>query len=172
MENKNIDPRWLFINLGYNLRPTEIQAAFGLEQIKRLNTMNTIRCENVKKLRKSFKKNLFWKDQLLFPEATKDIDPCWFGFPFLLSKELGINLSELTKNLSSSGVDTRPIISGNMAIQPALRLFNVDLSIGPYLGAQEIHERGLFIGCHSKPLENNEIAQLVKTVLGEIEKLS
>ncbi|WP_348240535.1 DegT/DnrJ/EryC1/StrS family aminotransferase, partial [Salmonella enterica] len=42
-EHRHIDPRFLFINVGYNLRPMEIQAAFGLQQLKRLNVMNAHR---------------------------------------------------------------------------------------------------------------------------------
>ena len=46
-DNPHVDPRFLFVNLGYNLRPMEIQAAFGLEQLKRLDDMNRHRRENV-----------------------------------------------------------------------------------------------------------------------------
>jgi len=162
---EDIDPRFLFINMGYNLRPTEIQAAFGLEQIKRLEMMNATRCENVKKLKKAFIGHTLWKSQLHFPQATIDIDPCWFGFPFLIKQELKIDRKKFTRDLLERGIDTRPIISGNMALQPAIRNFNVDLSMGPFVGAQVIHETGFFVGCHSKPLDDERIYQLVTTVL-------
>ncbi|MDP7195588.1 MAG: DegT/DnrJ/EryC1/StrS family aminotransferase, partial [SAR202 cluster bacterium] len=169
-ENRNIDPRWLFINIGFNLRPTEIQATFGIEQIKRLDIMNKNRKENVEKLRRTFMINSMWENQLAFPKATKDLDPCWFGLPFLVKRKL--NMRQLTENLFTHGIETRPIISGNIAIQPALKLFNVDLSMGPFVGAQEIHDRGLFVGCHSKLLDDDAIAHLVRIILDEIQKLS
>lgn len=56
-----IDPRFLFINLGYNVRPMEIQASFGLEQIKRLEKMNAYRKENVYKLRQVFQSHDLWR---------------------------------------------------------------------------------------------------------------
>ena len=169
-ENRNIDPRWLFINIGFNLRPTEIQATFGIEQIKRLDIMNNNRRENVRKLRRTFMTNSMWENQLAFPKATKDLDPCWFGFPFLVKRKL--NMRQLTEILFTHGIETRPIISGNIAIQPALKLFNVDLSMGPFVGAQEIHDRGLFVGCHSKLLDDEKINFLVTAVLEEIDKLN
>lgn len=160
-----IDSRFLFINMGYNLRPMEIQASFGLEQLRRLETMNTNRRENVKRLQKMFLEHPLWKGQLHFPQATTDLEPCWFGFPFLINQELKVNRKKLTKDLLNRGVDTRPIVSGNMALQPAIKYFDIDLSMGPFDGAQTIHERGFFIGCHSKPLDDERIYRLVTTIL-------
>ena len=64
------------------------------------------------------------------------------------------------------GVDTRPIVSGNMALQPAVRHFNIELGMGPFTGAQRIHERGLFIGCHARELADDTIQRLVDLILG------
>jgi CDP-6-deoxy-D-xylo-4-hexulose-3-dehydrase len=162
---KHIDPRFLFINMGYNLRPMEIQAAFGLEQIKRLEMMNANRCENVEKMKKAFLGHPLWKDQLQFPLPTKGLNPCWFGFPFLIKQQLKEGREKFTKDLLKRGIDTRPIISGNMALQPAVKIFNVDISMAPFTGAQIIHERGFFVGCHSKPLDDERIHRLVTTVI-------
>ena len=164
---EHIDSRFLFINMGYNLRPMEIQAAFGLEQIRRLELMNTCRCENVDKLRRAFLGHSLWKNQLQFPQATFALDPCWFGFPFIIKQELR-DRKKFTRDLMKRGIDTRPIVSGNMALQPAVKIFNIDLSMGPFLGAQIIHERGFFVGCHSKPLDDERIYPLVTAILETI----
>ena len=163
--NTHIDPRFLFINVGYNLRPMELQAAFGLKQIERLEQMSYERRENVRKIKNSFYNNPLWENQLIFPEPSSGLDPCWFGFPFLISKDVSINRNIFVKRLLVHGIDTRPIMSGNMAIQPALSLFNVDLSLGPFEGAQIIHDYGLFIGCHSKPLSQERIDKLTDAIL-------
>ncbi len=160
-----IDPRFLFVNTGYNLRPMEIQASFGLEQIKRLEEMNKSRRDNFHNLQNAFLAHALWNNQLFFPKTLKDITPCWFGFPFLLNPDLNIDRKALTTRLLTLGIDTRPIVSGNIALQPAVRLFNVDLSMGPFTGAQSVHERGIFIGCHSKPLGQELINLLVFNVL-------
>jgi CDP-6-deoxy-D-xylo-4-hexulose-3-dehydrase len=164
-DNAHIDPRFLFINIGYNLRPMEIQAAFGLEQLKRLDQMNRHRRGNVGRIRAAFAAHPAWRGQLHFPEATPDLDPCWFGFPFLVDESVRLDYRSFTRDLTAGGVDTRPIVSGNMALQPALRHFNVDLQMGPFTGAQRVHERGLFIGCHARPIEQQVIDALVDRLL-------
>ena len=150
----------------------EIQAAFGLEQINRLEQMNRNRRENVDKLRKAFFAHPLWKAQLHFSKATNNLDPCWFGFPFLIDEKINIDCEKFAQELLKQGIDTRPVISGNMALQPAVKHFNVDLSMGPFKGAQQVHDRGFFIGCHAKPLEQERIERLVDTVLKCVEELS
>jgi CDP-6-deoxy-D-xylo-4-hexulose-3-dehydrase len=168
--NPDIDPRFLFINLGFNLRPTEIQAAFGAEQIRRLSEMNAHRRINVARIRAAFSAHNRWRGQLEFPRAPVDVDPCWFGFPFLVAPDVRLDYRRFTQALLAGGIDTRPVVSGNMAIQPALKHFAVDLSGGPFVGAQTIHDRGLFIGAHAKPLDDSRIALLVDTVLASLEE--
>jgi CDP-6-deoxy-D-xylo-4-hexulose-3-dehydrase len=165
VKHGEIDPRFLFINLGFNLRPMELQAAFGLEQIRRLDEMNLHRRSNTRRIRQAFREHPLWRGQIGFPEPPADIDPCWFGFPFTVEPEVDLHYRSYAGRLRDRGIDTRPIISGNMALQPAVRLLNVDCSLGPFAGAQLIHERGLFIGCHAKPLEDHRIQRLVTAVL-------
>jgi CDP-6-deoxy-D-xylo-4-hexulose-3-dehydrase len=164
--NRHIDPRFLFVNVGYNLRPMEIQAAFGLEQLTRLDDMNRHRRANVTQIRAAFVRHRSWNGQLLFPEATAELDACWFGFPFLVQPKIDLDYRKFTSQLMQQGIDTRPIVSGNMALQPAVRHFNVDLSMGPFSGAQAIHDRGLFIGCHARALAAATIERLVELILG------
>jgi len=163
--NSHIDPRFLFVNVGYNLRPMEIQAAFGLEQLTRLDDMNAHRRANVLRIRSAFVNHPRWSGQLLFPAATPRLDACWFGFPFLIAPSIALHYKKFTGQLLEQGVDTRPIVSGNMALQPAIRHFNVDLSMGPFAGAQTVHERGLFFGCHARPLSDATIDRLVGLIL-------
>jgi CDP-4-dehydro-6-deoxyglucose reductase, E1 len=169
-DNSAIDPRFLFINVGYNLRPMEIQAAFGAEQIRRLAEMNANRRANVARIREAFTMHPRWRAQLQFPVATTNLDPCWFGFPFLVAPEVHFDYQRFTRALLRSGIDTRPIVSGNMALQPGLKHFTVDLDGGPFIGAQRIHDRGLFIGAHAKPLAESRISLLVDAVLAALER--
>ena len=164
--NSHIDPRFLFVNVGYNLRPMEIQAAFGLEQLKRLDEMNRQRRANVQRIRAAFASHPRWRGQLQFPQATAQLDACWFGFPFLVDPALDLDYRKFTGSLLRNGVDTRPIVSGNMALQPAVRHFGIELGMGPFTGAQAVHERGLFIGCHARALPEDTITRLVDLILG------
>jgi CDP-6-deoxy-D-xylo-4-hexulose-3-dehydrase len=164
--NSHIDPRFLFVNVGYNLRPMEIQAAFGLEQLKRLDEMNRQRRANVQRIRAAFARHPRWRGQLQFPEATAQLDACWFGFPFLVDPALDLDYRKFTASLLRNGVDTRPIVSGNMALQPAVKHFGIELGMGPFTGAQAVHDRGLFIGCHASALPEDTITRLVDLILG------
>lgn len=163
--NPGIDPRFLFVNLGYNVRPMEIQAAFGSEQLRRLDAMNAHRKDNVRRLREAVRGHALWADQLLFPTPSSGLEACWFGFPFLVTGSTRFDNRAFTSMLLERGIDTRPIVSGNMALQPAIRLLPVDLSLGPFEGTQRVHERGVFIGCHAKPLEESQIQWLADSVL-------
>lgn len=167
--NPAIDPRFLFVNLGYNVRPMEIQAAFGLEQLGRLNEMNSHRKQNALLMRQAFERNPKWRSQLQFPLAPPGVDACWFGFPFLVSPALSIDYKRFTQLLMDSRIDTRPIVSGNMDLQPATQLFNIERSLGPFMGAQQVHDRGVFIGVHAKALEPERMAWLADSVLDALE---
>lgn len=169
-DNPQVDPRFLFVNSGYNLRPMEIQAAFGLEQLTRLDGMNHQRRVNAALMRDTFLGHPRWDSQLEFPESGKNLDACWFGFPFLLAKAANVDRKTFTDLLMEAGIDTRPIVSGNMALQPAVRLFDIDQSLGPFAGAQEIHDRGVFVGVHAKAISQDRVEWLADTVLGAIER--
>lgn len=171
-DNSHIDPRFLFVNVGYNLRPMELQAAFGLEQLRRLNTMNDHRRSNVARIRAAFSAHERWRGQLHFPTATRGLDACWFGFPFLVDESVQLDHRGFTRALLDQGVDTRPIVSGNMALQPALKHFDIDISMGPFQGAQRVHDRGLFIGCHAKPVAESVIDGLVDLILRSLDEHS
>jgi len=168
-DNPGIDPRFLFVNIGYNLRPMEIQASFGLEQLNRLDEMNHNRRVNAEKMRAAFEKHPLWRGQIEFPEAPEGIDACWFGFPFIVRDLGGFDYSKLTDILMQNRIDTRPIVSGNMALQPAVRMFDIDTSQGPFLGAQRIHDHGVFIGVHAKVLEDDRLEWLADTVIKAVE---
>lgn len=168
-DNPDIDPRFLFVNVGYNLRPMEIQAAFGLEQLKRLDDMNEQRKINAVLMRQAFMHSPKWKSQLIFPEAPQHIDACWFGFPFIIKEGIAFDYPRFTNILMEHKIDTRPIVSGNMALQPAVQLFDIDRTMGPFAGAQIIHERGVFIGVHAKVLDERRIEWLADSVLTALE---
>jgi CDP-6-deoxy-D-xylo-4-hexulose-3-dehydrase len=167
--NPTIDPRFLFVNVGYNVRPMEIQAAFGLEQLRRLDEMNTYRKQNALLMRQSFENSPKWRSQIQFPAAPPGVDACWFGFPFLINEKIAIDYRRFTQLLMNARIDTRPIVSGNMDLQPAVHLFDIERSLAPFNGAQQVHDHGVFIGVHAKPIEPDRIAWLTDSVLHAIE---
>ena len=80
-----MDDRFLFINSGYNLRPTEVQAAIAQNQFKRLGNFINIRKKNRNKIIETIKKNPKWDDQFKFVKQSKSVSPSWFGLPILIN---------------------------------------------------------------------------------------
>ena len=159
----DIDPRFNFVNLGYNLRPLEVQAAFGIIQLARIREMNRVRNENRHKIIAAMTAHPLWSDQYSFTRASTGTSPAWFGFTLLSSGERDV--PALLRTLTSRGVENRPVISGNFARQPALRLLGLEIDPRDYPGAEAVHSRGFFIGLHSTPLSDSLVEQLADVLL-------
>lgn len=140
--NPWIDPRFLFVNVGYNLRPMELQAAFGLVQLRRLESFNESRRENAAYLLEQMS---HLSGDLEFVTEQEGARSTWFGFT-VMAKD-GEVKRRLSRHLESRGIATRPIVAGNLAIQPAFR-DNPHRTVGHLAGATDVGERGLFIGNH------------------------
>jgi CDP-6-deoxy-D-xylo-4-hexulose-3-dehydrase len=165
IENPQVDPRFLFVNVGYNVRPMEIQAAFGSCQIERLKEMNAHRNSNRQNIIESLKASKKWQDQLEFPEASEGVSPAWFGFPCLIHKKYEGRLRSYLEYLSKNGIENRPIVSGNFTRQPALKLFDMNIDSSLFKGAEIINNRGFFIGLHTEILKSDVIKKLTSVLL-------
>ena len=84
---KEINKNFLFINSGYNLRPTDIQAAIGLSQFKSLNNFIKVRKVNRNKIIKKITSDKRWKNQVKFIENNDNVSPSWFGITMLFNKK-------------------------------------------------------------------------------------
>ena len=140
-----IDPRFLFVNTGYNFRPTEIQGAFGRNQLPKLESLIKIRRENA----------LFWNDELskyskylILPKRNLE-NHVYFGYAITIKKNSPFSREKLTKFLESKGIETRPIMSGNYIEQPAAKLINYQKH-GDLNNAKLIMRNSFFIGNHHK----------------------
>ncbi|GAB2766300.1 lipopolysaccharide biosynthesis protein RfbH [Terrabacter koreensis] len=140
--NPWIDPRFLFVNVGYNLRPMELQAAFGLVQLKRLDSFNASRRANAQYLLAAMSD---LSEHLEFVTEQRGGRSTWFGFTVMT--ESGDVRRRLSAHLEARGVATRPIVAGNLAVQPAFR-DNPHRTVGHLGGATQVGERGLFVGNH------------------------
>lgn len=140
--NPLIDPYFLFVNVGYNLRPMESQAAFGSVQLRRLDEFNEQRRANALILEAALQK---YRDRLRLVSEQRGGRSTWFGFSVILPD--GATRAALRDHLESRKVATRPIVAGNLALQPAFR-DNPHRIAGDLATATSIGERGLFIGNH------------------------
>ena len=137
-----IDPRFLFVNVGYNLRPMELQAAFGLVQLRRLEEFNERRRENAQYLVEAL---AGLSEELEFVTEQEGGRSTWFGFTVMVRDSE--RRRALSRHLEARKIATRPIVAGNLAVQPAFR-DNPHRTVGSLRGATRIGERGLFVGNH------------------------
>lgn len=163
--NKKSKNKFNFINQGFNLRPLEVSAAIGLSQLKRLNKMIKTRSYNRSKILKKLKNSNEWDNQYDFFEPQKNLKPSWFGLPLLIKKKFIKKKGLFLKFLNKNKVETRPIISGNFANQPAIKLHKIKIDSKKLINAQEIENRGFFIGIPTKKLDNKNVELLSKLLL-------
>ena len=146
-----------FINSGFNLRPTEVSAAIGYNQFKKLNFFKKIRSINRKKIIDKIKKSKKWDNQFTFIEFDKKVEPSWFGLPILINKKYINKKKKFLSYLNRNGIETRPIISGNFLNQPSVKLYKLNPNKKKFNGAQEIENRGFFIGIHVTRITDKEL---------------
>jgi len=110
------DHRFVFDEIGYNLKPTEMQAAMGLAQLDKLDEMHTRRRSNFKRMYNIFKK---YEDLVYLPETLDKADPSWFGYLITLKDNCGFNKNDLVEHLENAKIQTRSYFTGNALFHPA-----------------------------------------------------
>ena len=151
VSSDGIDQRFKFVTWGFNVRPTEIQAGFGIEQIKKMDLFEVARDKNAKVLNDCILRNRKFLSTMKVQEQVK----CsWFAFPIIVNKNAPFARLDFANFLDKNGVETRPVVAGNLAKQPAI-LHYPEISFDVLEGADLIHERGLYIGIHPTTELNN-----------------
>ena len=155
----HIDPRFLFLTTGFNVRPTEINAAIGLEQLKncRPSTRVGARLPAV-----STRVSRPWSKPASSRLIRHDprVTPAPFGYTVLCrSRDVR---DGLRRHLEAAGVETRPVICGNLARQPALAHHAYRIS-GELSGADHVMDCGLYWGTHPFMTED-EVRYIIATV--------
>ena len=134
-----------FVLPGLNFRPIELEAAIGVEQLKKLDTMNAWRVKNETKFKELFGQS---KNVLLQGGRGKSTS---FALPLILTGKLEGKRSELAALFSKHGIECRPIIAGNFTRQPVMKYLDSP-EIGPLPVSDLIHEEGLYLGNHPRDL--------------------
>jgi len=160
-----IDSRFLFINLGYNLRPMEVQGAMLCVQLRKLNDFNALRRSNLSRIRKALEADSEYAKTFSMMEASKGMDPAWFGIAMLVHEEYAAQRDEYLEYLSKNGVENRPIISGNFIRQPSIAMYCQGEKPENYPGSEAIHNRGFFIGVHQIETPQAKIDKLASIML-------
>jgi len=138
------DHKYMFNHIGYNLKPIEPQAAFGLEQIKRVPFFVKKRKENFKRLASHTKR---WGTYFTFAKALPKADPSWFAFPMTIRKGVPFTRHDITLFLEKHKIQTRPVFAGNILRQPAY--FHIKhRKVGSFINADHILHNTFFVGVY------------------------
>ena len=109
------DHKYVYSHLGYNLKVTDMQAAIGCEQLKKLPLFIEKRRHNWLRLKDALK---VIESKLILPEPADSSEPSWFGFMISLKPEFGIGRDSITKYIEEHNVQTRLLFSGNLIKHP------------------------------------------------------
>jgi len=113
---KGYDHKYIYSHVGYNLKVTDMQAAIGVEQLRKLPGFIEKRKENFRILSEGLKK---YEQYLILPRATPHADPSWFGFPLLVRESAPFTREEIVRYLEDRRIATRMLFGGNLLKQPA-----------------------------------------------------
>jgi CDP-6-deoxy-D-xylo-4-hexulose-3-dehydrase len=137
------DHKYVYSEIGYNLKSTDIQAAIGNEQIKRLPAFVKARRKNWKFYHDTFKAEGL-DEYFVLPESHRTADPAWFGFALTI-KDKKLDRTAFTQYLESKKVGTRNLFGGNLLRQPAYKDIPHKL-VGTTKNADVVTERTFWIG--------------------------
>ena len=138
------DGKYIFSEAGYNFLPSEISAAFALEQLKKLKNSILTRIKNFKFLINFFKK---YTDILSLPKQNKGVKTGWLAFPLVI-KNKKINRQKLQIFLEKKNIQTRTIFTGNILRQPMMKKKKYFKHKKSETVSNDIMKNGILIGCH------------------------
>ena len=138
------DGKYIFSEIGYNFLPSEISAAFALEQLKKLKNNISIRIRNFKFLLNFFKK---YEDIYSLPKQNKGVKTGWLAFPLVI-KNKNIKRQKLQIFLEKKNIQTRAIFTGNILRQPTMRKKKYFKHKKSEIVSNNIMKNGILIGCH------------------------
>lgn len=138
------DHKYVYSHLGYNLKLTDMQAALGVSQLKKLSGFISLRRKNYSTLYDGLKE---LENCIILPEATQNSNPSWFGFPITIKESSKYNRNELVKNLEENKIGTRLLFAGNILKQPIFTNNSYEYRVSGNLENTDIiMERTFWIG--------------------------
>lgn len=153
------DAKYIFSDLGYNFLPSEISAAFALEQIKKLKNNVSIRNRNFEYLKKFFGN---FKKYFKLPEQNIGVKTPWLAFPLVIKENKLFNRKKMQIFFEKNNIQTRTIFTGNILKQPVMknRFFKKHPKCDKV--ANDVMKNGILLGCH-QGMNKSELEYICKT---------
>ncbi|MBE0670550.1 MAG: lipopolysaccharide biosynthesis protein RfbH [Anaerolineales bacterium] len=157
------DHKYTYSHIGYNLKATDMQAAVGLSQLKKLTGFIKRRRENFNYLKERL---LPLQDLFILPEATQDSIPSWFGFPIFVRPDAPFSRDDITRWLDLNKIGTRLLFGGNLIRQPAYQGLTYRV-IGDLKRADDVMRSVFWIGVYpglTQPMLDYVVNKLEKVI--------
>jgi CDP-6-deoxy-D-xylo-4-hexulose-3-dehydrase len=156
---EDYDKRYVYQNIGYNLKPLEFQAAMGLEQLKKLPKFIEIRKKNFKTLYDSFEN---YSDYFILPEALPKADPAWFSFVLTIKDNTSFKRKDIVGWLEKHNIETRLLFAGNIIRQPAYKDVECRV-VGNLDNSDRIMKNAFFIGVYPG-IDDERLNYMIDTI--------
>ena len=153
------DAKYIFSEMGYNFLPSEISAAFALEQLKKLKNNISIRNKNFDFLVKFFSN---YNEYFYLPEQYKKIKTPWLAFPLVIKENKIFNRREMQIYFEKNNIQTRTIFTGNILKQPAMKNRYHKKHPMCHDVANDVMKNGILLGCH-QGMVKMELVYMCKT---------
>ena len=141
---RGYDHKYIYTHAGYNLKISDMQAAVGLSQLRRVGDLIAARKRNFTHL---WQRLSHLQEFLILPEATPGSDPSWFGFPVTLTDTAGVERVDLLRYLDQKKIGTRLLMAGNLVRQPYFSGREYRIS-GTLAGADNIMTNCFWVGIY------------------------
>ena len=155
------DKKYIFSELGYNFLPSEISAAFAIEQIKKLENNILLRDRNFNYLKEFFKN---YPKYFKLPETYPNVRTPWLAFPLVIKQNKKFNRREMQIFFERNNVQTRTIFTGNILRQPLMKNLKYRSHKNTALSADDVMKNGILLGCH-QALNKNDLKRMCNLFL-------
>lgn len=157
------DHKYVYSHFGYNLKATDMQAAIGCAQLKKLPGFIQKRKDNFNILYKELKD---LNKYFILPKATANSEPSWFGFLITLKNNLKFTRNELVMHLEKNNIQTRTLFAGNIIRQPLFQNLKINVDyrvIGKLNNTDKIMNNSFWLGVYPG-IKKEALEYIIKTI--------